>query len=105
MKDGQELQEILGKNVKSRRKHREWSQDDLGDRIGITRNSVHEIEKGYNFASSDTLVKLAKAFETEVYELLKPEGVLPDYPADIISSFQDEVKDAVENVVKRYQKK
>jgi transcriptional regulator with XRE-family HTH domain len=102
MKTEQELKELLGKNVKSHRKARNWSQESLGEKVGVERNTISDIESGQDFVGAKTLVNLAIAFETEVYELFKPEGVLPDNYADIISKYSYEVREAVMEVEKKY---
>ena len=93
MKNGQELQETLAKNIKDRRNARGWSQEKLGELIGISRNSISEIELAKNFATPDTLVKLAKAMETDVYELFKPDNVKPDKTKDKIVKFSEEIRE------------
>jgi transcriptional regulator with XRE-family HTH domain len=45
----------------------------LAAKIDISTNFLADIEAGNTWVSSQTLVKLVKAFEIEVYELLKPE--------------------------------
>jgi len=105
MENGQELKETLAKSIKDRRNARGWSLEKLADIVGISRNSINEIELANNFASPDTLVKLAKAFETEVYELLKPDDVLPDKAADIIEKYCDSVKKNADKTKNDYLKK
>ena len=94
MKNEQELREVLGKNVRARRKSRGWSLEKLGELVGISRNSISEIELAKNFANPDTLVNLARVLETEVYELLKPDNVKPDKAKDKIAKFSEEVREA-----------
>jgi transcriptional regulator with XRE-family HTH domain len=102
MKTEQELKIFLGKNVKSRRIARKWSQESLGEKVGVTRNTISDIETGKDFVGAKTLINLAIAFETEVYELFKPVGVLPDKSTDIISIYSYEVREAVMEVEKKY---
>ena len=94
MENGQELKETLAKSIKERRCARGWSQEKLAELIGISKNSISEIEMAQNFATPDTLVKLAKALETEVYEFLKPDDVKPDKAKDKIAKFSEEVREA-----------
>ena len=94
MENGQELKATLAKNIKERRNARGWTQEKLAFLIGISTNSISEIESANNFAAPDTLVKLAKALETEVYELFKPDGVIPDKAKDRIAKFSEEVREA-----------
>ena len=69
---------ILGKNVKSYREKMGLSQEKLAEKIKVTKNTISDIETGKKFATAKTLEKLAAVFGFEVYELLKPEKVLPD---------------------------
>ena len=80
------------------RGRRGWSQEELAERAGVSRNTISDIEKGDKFARPKTLVNLAKAFETEVYELFKPKGVLPDKPIDIFAEYNEKVREKVEEI-------
>ena len=44
-------------------------------------------------------------FEVEVYELLKPEGVLPDKPVNILAEFSEEVRQKVDEIGNSYMEK
>ena len=96
MKTEQELKDIFGKNVYTRRNRMGWSQEKLAEKVGVSRNIISEIETGKNFAYAKTIVSLAIAFETEVYELFKPENVLPDRSPDILAQFSEEIREKVE---------
>jgi len=68
----------------------------------VSKNTISDIETGQKFARANTLVKLAKAFETEVYELLKPDNVPPDKTSDAIAKYSEEVRDAVNKIQSSY---
>ena len=102
MKTEQELKNTLGLNVRNRREHKGLTQEKLAEKIGVSKNTVSDIESGDKFARACTLVRLAKILETEVYELLKPKGISPDNIADAIAIYSKEVKEAVEKVEKSY---
>jgi len=102
MKTEQELRSVLGWNVSIRRSSRGWTQEELAEKAGVTKNTISDIEKGDKFAHAKTLVQLAIVFETEVYELLKPKDASPDKIADAIARYSEEIKKAVENVEKSY---
>lgn len=59
----------LAANVKRLRKIREWSQDELGDKIGIEQNAVSLIENGRSNPTILLVDQIAQAFEVEVVEL------------------------------------
>jgi len=102
MKTEQELKNTLGLNVKNRREHKGLTQEKLAEKIGVSKNTISDIESGDKFARACTLVRLAKFFETEVYELLKPKYFSPDNTADAIALYSKEVKEAIEKVEKNY---
>ena len=102
MRTEQELKELLGQNIKKRRVQRKWSQEKLAENTNLTRNTISDIEAGQDFAGAKTLISLAIALETEVYELFKPEGVLPDKPSDILSKFSEEIRQKVDEIGNLY---
>ena len=105
MKTEKELKKVFGHNIKTLRERRGWSQENLAEKAGVSKNTISDIETGQKFARAKTLVHLAKAFETEVYELLKPEGVLPDKPAEILAEYSAEVREKVEEIGNSYMEK
>jgi hypothetical protein len=48
------------------------------------------------------LVGFAALFNTEVYELFKPETILPDNAAGVLIKYCDDVKKATEKIKKVY---
>ena len=102
MKTEQELKNIFGYHIKTRRKSRDWTQEVLAEKAGVSKNTISDIENGDKFARANTLIQLANVFETEVYELLKPADIPPDNTADAIAIYGEEVKEAVKNVGKSY---
>ena len=97
-----DLKKILMQQVRNRRESKKWTQKELALKTGVTKNTISDIEAGQNFASEKTLVSLALAFETQVYELLKPDDVDPDKAADILRKISNEVREAVEKIGNRY---
>ena len=102
MKTEQELKAVLGKNIKIRREDRKWSQETLGEKIGVSRNTISDIESGKDFVGAKTLINLALVFETEVYELFKPDNVQPDNAYEILAKYSSEVKAAVDSIRNTY---
>ena len=97
-----ELLDIFGKNIKTRRKDTKWSQEYLAEKAHVSKNTISDIEKGEKFVHAKTLVNLAKALETEPYELLKPDNVVPDKNMDIITKFKNRMNDAVNEAGERF---
>lgn len=60
----------LGNNLKRCRfDHDDMSQEDLANEIGVTRQSIHSIEKGKFVPSTYLALKLAKFFNKSVEEI------------------------------------
>jgi transcriptional regulator with XRE-family HTH domain len=69
--DEQELKDCLGKNIKIFRSRKQLSQADLAEKADISITFLSNIERGNNFPQAGTLCNLAKALETEVWELFR----------------------------------
>ena len=64
---------IFGQNVKKfRSKQKGLSQEKLAERVGVSKNTISDIENGKKFVSARTLSGLARELEIEEYELFKP---------------------------------
>ena len=98
----QELNSVFGKNIRKFRKSRKWSQEFLAEKIDLSINTISETENGKKFIRAETLIGFATIFEVEVYELLKPEGVLPDKPVNILAEFSEEVRQKVDEIGNSY---
>jgi transcriptional regulator with XRE-family HTH domain len=115
----QALRDILSGNVKKYRNRRAWSQFTLAAKIDMSTNFLADLEAGNTWVSALTLLKLARAFEIEVYELLKPDSENPGFSAEegegdgskaLLSRFsndlsvvlRDSLEKAVEYVKKQY---
>jgi transcriptional regulator with XRE-family HTH domain len=70
----QAIKDILRENIKKYRQRRNLSQFALASKVNISTNFLADIEAGNTWVSAQTLSKLAKAFEIEAYELLKPDN-------------------------------
>lgn len=64
------LQMKLGNNLRRCRfEHNDISQEDLANTVGVTRQSIHSIEKGKFVPSTLLALKLAKYFNKTVEEI------------------------------------
>jgi transcriptional regulator with XRE-family HTH domain len=116
--DEQALRDILKVNIKKYRRRRNWSQFTLADKIDISTNFLADIEAGNTWVSAQTLVKFAKIFEIEAYELLKPEKetanseqspetgnantLIKRFSQDLTVAVQESIEKAVDHVKKQY---
>lgn len=62
---------LLGKNIKARRKSLGLTQQELAEKLDMSLNFVGKIEVAFSKPSLDTLIRLADALETSVSELTK----------------------------------
>lgn len=63
------FQMTFGAYIKQLRKDKEMSQDDIASKLDMSIDAVSSLERGKIFASSETLIKLARLHQMEVYEL------------------------------------
>jgi transcriptional regulator with XRE-family HTH domain len=57
--------------LKQRRKARNWNQDDLAKRTGLSKGYIARLETQRHDPKLSTLFKIAKAFDISVSELLR----------------------------------
>ena len=61
---------MLNQNIKTVRKNKGFTQEDLANRLHVTRQTISKWEKGYSVPDADMLAKLAEEMEVSVGELL-----------------------------------
>ena len=101
----QELNSIFGKNIKKYRILSGFSQEKLAELMDLSINTICEIETGKKFIRAETLIRFSAIFKTEAYEFFKPETILPDNPAGILSMYNDDVKKAMDKIKNNYIKR
>jgi transcriptional regulator with XRE-family HTH domain len=87
----EELRSLLGANIKRFRKRRGWSQVKLAEKLDISTNFLSDIETQKGWVSPQTLVKLAKALDVEVYELFRPEQAMTHEITDMIGKITRDI--------------
>jgi transcriptional regulator with XRE-family HTH domain len=100
---------ILGKKLQHLRKEKKWTQDKLGELIGIHGRSIGKYEAGMSNPSRETLQKLANIFEVSMeYFLVEDENTLASVPIrdkELLQYFlkvdrmDDEVKKVIKSVI------
>ena len=69
--DNKEIKRILANNVRLLRAKKRFSQEAIAELACIGQNQISEIENERSNPSLETIVKLANALETPVFELFK----------------------------------
>jgi transcriptional regulator with XRE-family HTH domain len=101
---GDKVRLILGKNLKLYRSRRNWSQADLAEKSGLSVVYLSDIERGNKWPYLDTLVKLAEAFEMDVFELLKPQDALSGDTASLVAKFSEDMTAIIEKSLENMRK-
>ena len=63
------LKAIFGANVRALRKARDWTQAELGERVGLSANGLSKLERGKTAPSFDRAERLAAALDVEPTQL------------------------------------
>lgn len=99
----------LGEKIRKLRKERDWTQDELGSKVGVHGRHVYRWEKDRMKPSAKTLTRLAEVFEISLDELTQENGTsrmeaaLPD--PELFAQFQavaeldDEDKNAIKKIL------
>lgn len=62
-----ELQmEVLGRMIKTARKERKMTQEELGKLVGVQKAQISKLENHANNATIDTIIKVFKALKAEI---------------------------------------
>jgi len=75
---------VMGSRIRQLRKMRELSQEQLGDKCGITFQQIQKYEKGTNRLSFSRMVTMAHALEVSINDLVPPQyrGTAPSAEVD-----------------------
>ena len=74
---------MLSENIKTLRKQKGYSQEQLADKLNVVRQTVSKWEKGYSVPDADILEDMADIFEVQVSDLLGKEISTEDETTDI----------------------
>lgn len=56
------------------RAERRWSQAELGERVGVSRQAINAVETGKHDPSLSLAFKLAEVFELTIEDVFDPKG-------------------------------
>lgn len=99
----------LGEKIRQLRKQRDWTQDELGKRVGVHGRHVTRWEKNKMAPSAKTLGRLADVFQVSLDELAQenngalPESLVTDSELlaqfQVVSHFEEEDKKAIKRIL------
>lgn len=72
------MNELLGRQIKKMRIDRDFSQEDMAGRLGISRQKYARIESGMNQITLDILSKIAEILDVSVNDITKVLDREPD---------------------------
>ena len=83
---------MFGENLKTLRKQKDFSQEELAARLHVVRQTVSKWEKGLSVPDADALIRLAEVLEVSVSELLgaKIENDSPQVSDEVIEVNNEE---------------
>lgn len=58
--------ELLGRMIKTARKERNLTQNQLGELVGVKKSQISKLESSANSATIDTVMKVFKALKAEI---------------------------------------
>ena len=97
-----ELKRLIGRNIRTLRNQRKWSQDALGESADLSCKFVGEIERGTVNPSLDSLMKIANALNVEIAELFLTEKLfaLSDKDIAIVKTAASTINEVFGNIDK-----
>ena len=87
------IRKKLGEKIRQLRKLRELTQEQLGEKAGISYKFIGEVERGIVNPSLDSLIGIARALNVNVKELFPSES-------DLITEFSSEELQTIKRAVK-----
>ena len=66
--------DVLGRMIKSVRKKRNLTQEELGKLVGVQKSQISKLESSANSATIETIIKVFKALKAEINFNVKLEG-------------------------------
>ncbi|MEI6141929.1 MAG: helix-turn-helix transcriptional regulator [Mariniphaga sp.] len=59
--------DVLGKMIKTARKERNLTQEQLGQLVGVQKSQISKLESNTNSATIDTILKVFKALKADIH--------------------------------------
>ena len=87
----EEIAIVIDENIKQYRLQNGWTQQELGTKIGISKNAIGNYEKGFRSPKKDTMFDLANAFNISIDDLFPPIQKDSSSPTSSIQTIYDEL--------------
>lgn len=65
-------EKIIAKNLVKLRQSKNWTQDELSNKLHISRQAISKWETGSSIPNLDTLLELSKLYKITINEILEP---------------------------------
>jgi transcriptional regulator with XRE-family HTH domain len=86
----QEIKDILGRNIKYFRFHKQISQAALAEKANISVTFLSNIERGKMFPKVETLSRITESLEVAVHELFRTD-LVPEDNKEMISRLSEDI--------------
>lgn len=103
--DKEQIAIIIGKKIKQYRLANGWTQQELGAKIGISKNAIGNYEKGFRSPKKNTMFDLANAFNVSIDDLFPPIQKDTSSTTSKIQSIYDELEPLEQRKVVTYAEK
>lgn len=80
---------MFGENLKTLRKQKGFSQEELATRLHVVRQTISKWEKNLSVPDADTLIRLAEILEVSVSELLGEKLKMKTRPVTLQCSYPE----------------
>lgn len=103
--DKEQIAIVIGEKIKQYRLANGWTQQELGAKIGMSKNAIGNYEKGFRSPKKNTMFDLANAFNVSIDDLFPP--IQKDTPptSSPIQSIYDQLAPPRQDKVLTYAKK
>ncbi|MQP59873.1 helix-turn-helix domain-containing protein [Streptococcus mitis] len=90
--DKEQIAIVIGEKIKQYRLANGWTQQELGAKIGISKNAIGNYEKGFRSPKKNTMFDLANAFNVSIDDLFPPIQKDTPPPTSPIQSIYDQLE-------------
>ena len=97
-----EITIMFGSNIKFYRNLKRWSQEVLAEKVGVSKNTICEIETGKKFVHVERLSRFSEVFNIDVHKLFMSERDTANDAAGVLANISTELKEVVDDIVDKY---